>query len=215
MRIEARLVQRAKLILLATQGLSNAEIGRRVGCHVDTVRQWRAGRFEFEYVRHGTWALLAAFDVRNGKVVGECKPQRRAEDLVAFMENLARAYPKGQVYVVWDNLNIHHDGRDDRWTRFNQRHSNSKTPSTPLAATDDDVRGVETFLRRFPELAHLRVRRPAALLTLESGDPSDPLPHARLRRLATKIWLLEMANHEPAGGGSAVSATSTNPMPFT
>jgi hypothetical protein len=71
----------------------------------------------------------------------------------------------------------------------------SKTRSTTLAATDEDVRDVETFLRRFPELAHLRVRRRAALLTLESGDPSNPLPHARLRRLATKVWQLEMANH--------------------
>ncbi len=71
----------------------------------------------------------------------------------------------------------------------------SKTPSAPLAATDDDVRGVETFLRRFPELAHLRVRRRAALLTLESGDPRDPLPHARLRSVAANVWQLEMANH--------------------
>ena len=37
-------MERARIIVLAAQGLSNAEIGRRVGCHVDTVRQWR-GRF--------------------------------------------------------------------------------------------------------------------------------------------------------------------------
>lgn len=51
----------------------------------------RAGRFEFEYVRHGAWALLAAFDGRTGQVLGEGKPQRRAEDLVAFTEDLALA----------------------------------------------------------------------------------------------------------------------------
>ena len=43
----------------------------------------RAGRREFEYVRHGTQT------------------------------------PAGDVYVVWDNLNIHHG---DAWRRFNQRH---------------------------------------------------------------------------------------------
>lgn len=69
------------------------------------------------------------------------------------------------------------------------------TPTTALAATEDDVRGIETCLRRFPELAHLRVRRRAALLTIESGEPDDPLPHARLRRLAAKTWQLEIANH--------------------
>jgi len=69
------------------------------------------------------------------------------------------------------------------------------TPSTALAATDDDVQGVETVLRRFPELTHLSVRRRAALLTIASGGPDQPLAHARLRRLAAKTWQLEIANH--------------------
>jgi transposase len=40
------------------------------------------------------------------------------------MEAIARRYPDRQVNVVWDNLNIHCDGKDERWTRFNQRHGN-------------------------------------------------------------------------------------------
>ena len=28
------------------------------------------------------------------------------------------------VHIVWDNLNIHHDGPSQRWTMFNQRHGN-------------------------------------------------------------------------------------------
>lgn len=82
----------------------------------------RAGRREFEYVRHGTCALLAAFDVRTGQVYGECRDQRRAVDLLEFMDNLARQYPRGPVYIIWDNLNIHCDGKDARWTEFNRRH---------------------------------------------------------------------------------------------
>jgi hypothetical protein len=38
------------------------------------------------------------------------------------MEDLARRYPSRQAYVVWDNLNIHYDGKDHRWTEFNARH---------------------------------------------------------------------------------------------
>ncbi len=34
-------VQRARLLLLAHQGLANAEIARRLGCSVQTVRNWR------------------------------------------------------------------------------------------------------------------------------------------------------------------------------
>ncbi len=82
----------------------------------------RAARREFEYVRHGTCALLAAFDVCTGLVHGACKRQRRATDLVGFMDDVARQYPRGPVYIVWDNLNIHFDGKDARWTEFNRRH---------------------------------------------------------------------------------------------
>ena len=38
-----------------------------------------------------------------------------------FMEEIARKYPEGKVYVIWDNLNIHHGYR---WYEFNQRHKN-------------------------------------------------------------------------------------------
>ena len=79
----------------------------------------RAGRREFEYVRHNTRSLIAAFDVATGKVFGRCRARRRAADLDCFMEALARRYPTGDVYVVWDNLNIH---CGEKWEAFSRRH---------------------------------------------------------------------------------------------
>lgn len=79
-------------------------------------------REEFEYIRHGTQVLIAALEVRTGKVFGQVRDKRKAVDLVEFMEALAKRYPTGKVVIIWDNLNIHYDGRDDRWTRFNERH---------------------------------------------------------------------------------------------
>jgi transposase len=79
-------------------------------------------RFEYEYIRHGTQALLAAFDVQTGRALGRVVPHRSADALVRFMDELARRYPSQIVYVVWDNLNIHKDGADERWSRFNERH---------------------------------------------------------------------------------------------
>lgn len=76
-------------------------------------------RFEFEYRRHGTRALIGAFDIRTGKVFAHVRPRRTAQDLMAFMEDLARHYPTGDVYIVWDNLNIH---EGEVWDRFNDRH---------------------------------------------------------------------------------------------
>jgi len=59
---------------------------------------------------------------QTGDVFGQVRRRRTADDLVAFMEAIAESHPAGDVHVVWDNLNIHFDGSDARWTRFNQRH---------------------------------------------------------------------------------------------
>lgn len=63
-------------------------------------------RREFEYVRNGTATLIAAFDIRTGEVTGGCW-RRTAEGVNRFLEVLAKKYPEGDVYVVWDNLNVH------------------------------------------------------------------------------------------------------------
>ena len=79
-------------------------------------------RREYEYKRHGTQTLLCAFEVHKGRVLAQCGDTRKATDLVRFMEEVAVQYPTGTVHIVWDNLNIHFDGKDDRWTLFNERH---------------------------------------------------------------------------------------------
>ena len=66
----------------------------------------RLRRREFEYVRHGTQALIAALDVHTGQVLAECRERRTQDDLVAFMDRVAIAYPDKQVHVVWDNPHI-------------------------------------------------------------------------------------------------------------
>jgi transposase len=80
---------------------------------------WRAGRKEFEYIRHGTCSLLAGLNVRTGEVIGHCGPTRSAEALLSFMDRVAARYPTGPIYIIWDNLNIHHG---PRWEAFNARH---------------------------------------------------------------------------------------------
>ena len=82
----------------------------------------RDGRQDYEYIRRGTRALIAAFNPHTGDVFGQVRRRRTADDLVAFMEGIAERHPTGEVHIVWDNLNIHFDGSDARWTRFNQRH---------------------------------------------------------------------------------------------
>jgi transposase len=80
------------------------------------------GRFrrqEFEYIRHGTQTLIAALDVHTGRTVSTCGDTRTQADLLAFMEQVATAYPAQNIHVIWDNLNTHRSGV---WTEFNERH---------------------------------------------------------------------------------------------
>jgi|SRR5690349_21676215 hypothetical protein len=73
--------------------------------------------------------------------------------------------------------------------------SRPRTTRNSAAKQDDDARAVEQFLRQHHDLAHVRVRHRAPLITLESGPADDPVLHARLRRLAVNFWQLEMATH--------------------
>lgn len=78
----------------------------------------REVRREFEYARNGTQTLIAAFDTRTGEVFGRCW-RRTGEGVVRFLEALAKKYPEGDVYIVWDNLNVHSGAAIDG---FNARH---------------------------------------------------------------------------------------------
>lgn len=87
--------------------------------HLD--RPPRSGRFrrqEFEYVRHGTQALIAALDVHTGRTLATCGETRTQVDLLAFMEQVAEVYSAGPIHVIWDNLNTH---RSSVWVAFNER----------------------------------------------------------------------------------------------
>jgi hypothetical protein len=54
-------------------------------------------RREFEYIRHGTKALIAAFDVAAGTVRGTIGDTRTEEDFVAFMKDLFASAPPATV----------------------------------------------------------------------------------------------------------------------
>jgi len=79
-------------------------------------------RREYEYRRGGTCQLLGAYEVGTGRVHGRVVRHRDAKSVVAFLDEVVRRYPRRTIYIVWDNLNLHLDGRDRRWTRFARRH---------------------------------------------------------------------------------------------
>ncbi len=65
-------------------------------------------RHEFEYRRHGTQALIAAFDVTTGEVEGVIGDTRSEKDFARFFKALLNsADPDTRWDIVCDNLDIH------------------------------------------------------------------------------------------------------------
>ncbi len=62
---------------------------------------------EFEYVRHGTQALIASFNVATGKVFGTVTNTRTEADYVAHLEQLWNSDPDGEWVMIVDQLNTH------------------------------------------------------------------------------------------------------------
>jgi hypothetical protein len=51
-------------------------------------------RMTHDYLRHGTTSLFAALEVATGKVHGRCYRRHRHAEFIAFLESLAKRYPK-------------------------------------------------------------------------------------------------------------------------
>ena len=65
----------------------------------------RAERHGFEYYRHGTLALFAAFNTKTGEVIGKTAARHTSEQFVAFLRDIVAHQPAGQeIHVIADNL---------------------------------------------------------------------------------------------------------------
>jgi transposase len=68
----------------------------------------RPARREFEYVRHGTAAVLAAFDVRTGQVQAIVRQRHRSAEFLELLRLLDRRTPRRQViHLILDPVRLH------------------------------------------------------------------------------------------------------------
>lgn len=68
----------------------------------------RVERHSFEYVRHGTLSLFAAFEVTTGAVVGQPSTRHGTVDFLRFLDVLVAPYPATKdIHVILDNLSAH------------------------------------------------------------------------------------------------------------
>ncbi|WP_246156405.1 transposase, partial [Thiohalocapsa marina] len=72
------------------------------------MRPGLAERREYEYIRHGTLTLIAAFSVVTGNVFYRLGPTRTETDFAAYLAALlACRDPETHWHLIMDNLNIH------------------------------------------------------------------------------------------------------------
>lgn len=67
-------------------------------------------RLEWEYKRHGTVNLLAAFNIRTGQVIGELVDKNNSVAFIAFLKRLLKLHPRRKLILVLDNGSTHRSG---------------------------------------------------------------------------------------------------------
>jgi transposase len=68
----------------------------------------RAERHGFEYYRHGTISLYAAFNTRTGEVLGKTAARHTSAEFVALLADIVANQPRGkEIHVIADNLSAH------------------------------------------------------------------------------------------------------------
>lgn len=89
----------------------------------------RADRHGFEYYRHGTLSLYAAFNTKTGEVIGKTASRHTSAEFVAFLIDLVVHQPRRkEIHVIVDNLSAH---KTKRVEQFLDDHPNVHLHFTP------------------------------------------------------------------------------------
>jgi transposase len=89
----------------------------------------RAERHGFEYYRHGTRSLYAAFNTTTGEVPGKTASRHASAEFVAFLADIVVNQPRGnKIHVIADNLPAH---KTLQVAEFLERHPSVHLHFTP------------------------------------------------------------------------------------
>jgi len=89
----------------------------------------RVARVEFEYKRHGTRNIFAAFNITTGHVLVEVTPDRSTPRVLAFLDSIVRFYRRGPLIIITDNI---HTRRGDAARTWLARHPRVSFIFTPF-----------------------------------------------------------------------------------
>jgi len=94
------------------------------------MRPGQVERHTHDYTRHGTTCLFAALEVGTGQVTGQTRARHTAADFLAFLRQVERAYPDGDLHVVLDNVSTHKTAAVREWLDQHPRITFHFTPTS-------------------------------------------------------------------------------------
>ena len=75
-----------------------------------------------DYKRYGTTTLFAAFNILNGKVMGNCLPRHRGKEFLRFLRQLEKEVPADvEVHLILDNYSTHKSAEVQAWLKPKKR----------------------------------------------------------------------------------------------
>ena len=116
------------------------------------LKKGRAGTMTHDFKRHGTTTLFAAFNVLDGKVIGECLPRHRHQEFLKFLRKIDRETPPAlELHLIVDNYSTHKHEQVKKWL--------AKHPRFHFHFIPTSSSWLNLVERWFRELTQKRIRR--------------------------------------------------------
>jgi transposase len=120
------------------------------------LKKGRCGTMTHDYKRHGTTTLFAAFDLLQGKVIGDFHKRHRHQEFLQFLRRINREFPgKTPLHLVMDNYGTHNTAEVKTWLIAHPRFNAHFVPTS--------CSWLNLIERWFAELTNKRIRRASFL----------------------------------------------------
>ena len=94
------------------------------------MRKGLPARMTHDYKRNGTTSLFAALEVASGKVHGRCFSRHTHVEFIAFLESIAKRYPRRELHLICDNYGTHKHPNVKAWLAKHPRFTLHFTPTS-------------------------------------------------------------------------------------
>lgn len=159
-------------------------------------------RMTHDYQRNGTTSLFAALEVASGKVHGRFYPSHTHVDFLAFLDSIAKRYPRREIHLICDNYGTHKHPKVVAWL---EAHSRFHIHFTPTSASWLNL--VESWfsvltrqaIRRGSFDSVRRLERAVTKYIAEWNEHAEPfrwtMPVREIRRKIRRVKAISVTEH--------------------